>query len=292
MANSIEYAKKFVPVIDEIYKAGSITEGMDASVKLDYSEVNEVKILKVATSGLGDYSRENGYPTGDVTAAWETMKLEIERGKEISIDRMDNEEALGLVFGEVVGGFMREHVIPEIDAYRFAKYAGAAGTTKVSAALTADTVIAAFDEAVRVFDENEVGTESRLLCINSDIKPLVNNALSRKYGSDSAVNTVLRQYNDIPIVYVPKKRFMTKVTLNSGASSWGYTNPSDAEAINFMLLDRRAVQQAKKFILPKIFTPDENQDKDAWKFQFRLYHDCFIFENKAKGIYVHTKPNA
>lgn len=292
MANSIEYAKKFVPVIDEIYKAGSITEGMDASVKLDYSEVNEVKILKVATSGLGDYSRENGYPTGDVTAAWETMKLEIERGKEISIDRMDNEEALGLVFGEVVGGFMREHVIPEIDAYRFAKYAGAAGTTKVSAALTAETVIAAFDEAVRVFDENEVGTESRLLCINSDIKPLVNNALSRKYGSDSAVNTVLRQYNDIPIVYVPKKRFMTKVTLNSGASSWGYTNPSDAEAINFMLLDRRAVQQAKKFILPKIFTPDENQDKDAWKFQFRLYHDCFIFENKAKGIYVHTKPNA
>lgn len=292
MANSIEYAKKFVPVIDEIYKAGSITEGMDASVKLDYSEVNEVKILKVATSGLGDYSRENGYPTGDVTAAWETMKLEIERGKEISIDRMDNEEALGLVFGEVVGGFMREHVIPEIDAYRFAKYAGAAGTTKVSAALTAETVISAFDEAVRVFDENEVGTESRLLCINSDIKPLVNNALSRKYGSDSAVNTVLRQYNDIPIVYVPKKRFMTKVTLNSGASSWGYTNPSDAEAINFMLLDRRAVQQAKKFILPKIFTPDENQDKDAWKFQFRLYHDCFIFENKAKGIYVHTKPNA
>lgn len=43
----------------------------------------------------------------------------------------------------------------------------------------------------------------------------------------------------------------------------------------------------KKFIIPKIFTPDENQDKDMWKFQFRIYHDAFVYENKAKGIYLH-----
>lgn len=292
MANSIEYAKKFVPIIDEIYKAGAFTEGLDASAKIDFSEVNEVKILKVSTSGLGDYSRENGYPKGDVTASWETMKLEIERGKEISIDRMDNEETLGLVFGEVVGSFMREHVIPEIDAYRFAKYAGITGNTTVSETLTKDTVINAFDEAVRVFDENEVGTENRILCVNSDIKPIVNQALNRKWGSDSSVNTTLNKYNDIPIMYVPKKRFYNKITLNSGSENWGFTTPAEAQSINFMLLDKKAIQQAKKFILPKIFTPDENQSKDSWKFQFRLYHDCFAYENKTKGIYVNTKPNA
>lgn len=67
-----------------------------------------------------------------------------------------------------------------------------------------------------------------------------------------------------------------------------FTAGEGAKAINFMLLDRKAVLQAKKFALPKIFTPDENQSKDEWKFQFRLYHDCFVYENKAKGIYVHT----
>ena len=57
MANSIEYAKRFMPVIDDIYKAQSITQGMDAATKVDFTGVNEVKVLKVGTTGLGDYSR-------------------------------------------------------------------------------------------------------------------------------------------------------------------------------------------------------------------------------------------
>lgn len=288
MANSIEYAKKFLPVIDEVYKAAAVTEGLDAAVKADFTGTNEVKVLKVSTTGMGDYSRENGYPKGDVTASWETMKLEIERGKELSVDRMDDEETLGLVFGQVVGQFMRKHVVPELDAYRFAKYAGVTGATKESAALTKDTIIAAIDEAVRVLDGHEVNAESRVLCVNSDLKPVLNQALNRVWASDASVNTALKDYNGIPILYVPKSRFNTSITLNSGAENWGFTTGADAKAINFMLLDRKAVLQVKKFALPKIFTPDENQDKDAWKFQFRLYHDCFAYENKAKGIYVHT----
>lgn len=288
MANSIEYAKKFLPIIDEVYKAAAVTEGLDTAVKTDFTGVNEVKVLKVSTTGMGDYSRKDGYPKGDVTAAWETMKLEIERGKELSVDRMDNEETLGLVFGQVVGEFMREHVIPEIDAYRFAKYAGETGATTESGALTSDTIIAALDEAVRVLDENEVNAESRILCVNSDLKPVLNRALNRMWSSDASVSTVLRDYNGIPIKYVPKARFNTSITLNSGQENWGFTAGVDSKAINFMLLDRKAILQAKKFALPKIFTPDENQEKDAWKFQFRLYHDCFVYENKGKGVYVHT----
>ena len=54
-----------------------------------------------------------------------------------------------------------------------------------------------------------------------------------------------------------------------------------------MIIYPQAVLQAKKFALPKIFTPDENQTMDAWKFQFRLYHDAFVYDNKAKGIFAH-----
>ena len=107
MANSMELAKKFLPIVDEIYKNASVTAGMDSATRADFSGTNEVKVLKVTTTGLGDYSRETGYPKGDVTASWETMKLTEERGKEISIDRMDDEETLGMVFGTVTGTFMR-----------------------------------------------------------------------------------------------------------------------------------------------------------------------------------------
>ena len=289
MANSIELASKFLPVIDDIYKAESATTALDTQT-MDFGGVNEVKVLKVSTTGLGDYSRSTGYPKGDVTAGWETMKLSEERGKEISIDRMDNEETLGVVFGSVTGNFMREWVIPELDAYRFAKYASTAGiSSAAAAALTKDDIISAIDEATAVMDGNEVPQEGRILYVNSDLKPELNAALSRQWGSDSEANTVLSGYNGMKIVYVPKTRFYTKITLNDGSSAWGYAKDgTDGKAINFMMIHPSAVVQTKKFSLPKIFTPDENQKMDAWLFQFRLYHDCFVYDNKKSGIYLHA----
>ena len=342
MPNSIDLAKKFVPIIDGVYKAESATNGMDAATRPDFTGANEVKVLKVSTTGLGDYSRETGYPKGDVTAAWETLTLTEERGKEISVDRMDDEETLGLTFGTVTGEFMRLHVIPELDAYRFAKYASAEGINKVAApaVLTKETIIAAIDEAVRKLDADEVPLAGRRLYINSDLKPILNAALARQWGSDGAVNTVLAGYNDMPITWVPKSRFYTALTLNDGTSNWGYAKaapvytvtaaePADwatkykdyytvsdgvyskvtgetaptwqastyykkmaegASDINFMIIYPPAILQVVKFSLPKIFSPDINQTKDAWKFQFREYHDAFVYENKAKGLYSHYKP--
>ncbi|WP_461368080.1 hypothetical protein [Candidatus Darwinibacter acetoxidans] len=338
MANSIEYAKRFLPVIDAIYKHASVTEGMDAATRADFSGVNEVKVLKVSTTGLGDYSRADGYPKGDVTAAWETLTLTEERGKELSVDRMDDEETLGMVFGTVTGSFMREHVIPELDAYRFAKYASTPNiSTTTAALLTKETILEAIDEAVRQMDEDEVPAEGRRLYVNSDLKPILNSALNRQWGSDGTVNTVLAGYNNMPIIYVPKSRFYTEITLNDGTNNWGFAKtapvytvtesaPADwateykdyytvsdgvyskvtgetapqwvadtyykktaegAANINFMIIYPGAILQVKKFALPKIFSPDVNQEKDAWKFQFRLYHDAFVYENKVKGLYLH-----
>ena len=286
MANSIELAKKFVPIIDGVYKAESVTNGMDAATRPDFTGTNEVKVLKTSTTGLGDYSRENGYPKGDVT--WETLTLTEERGKEISVDRMDDEETLGLTFGSVTGEFMRLHVIPELDAYRFAKYASTTGiNTTAAAVLTSQTILAAIDEAVRQLDADEVPMAGRRLYINSDLKPILNNALTRHWGSDGTINTVLSGYNDMPITWVPKSRFYTAITLNDGASSWGYAKAADAKDINFMIIYPPAILQVVKFSLPKIFDPDTNQEKDAWKFQFREYHDAFVYENKIKGVYLH-----
>ena len=287
MANSIAYAQRFLPVIDDIYKANAVTTALDTPT-MDFGGVNEVKVLKVSTTGLGDYSRSTGYPAGDVTAAWETMQLTEERGKEISIDRMDDEETLGMAFGAVTGNFMREHVVPELDAYRFAKYAGTSGILSATgAALTKDTIVPAIDTAVASMDGAEIPAEGRILFVNSDLKATLNQALNRRWGSDSTVNTVLDGYNNMRIIYVPKTRFYTKIDLNDGSDEWGYAKNTAGVAINFMIIHPSAVVQVEKFALPKIFTPDENQKMDSWLFQFRLYHDAFVYENKKNGIYLH-----
>lgn len=113
-----------------------------------------------------------------------------------------------MTFGAVTGNFMREQVIPELDAYRFAKYASTSNIlTTEGAALTKDTIINAIDTAVTEMDGAEVPAEGRILFVNSDLKTVLNQALERRWGSDSTVNTVLDGYNNMRIIYVPKQGF-------------------------------------------------------------------------------------
>ena len=41
--------------------------------------------------------------------------------------------------------------------------------------------------------------------------------------------------------------------------------------------------------VPRIFSPEENQKADAWKFDYRIYHDAFVLPNKLSGVYLHAK---
>ena len=244
--------------------------------------------MKVTTTGLGDYSRENGYAKGNATVEWEDLKLTEDRSAELNVDRMDDDETLGQAFGMVMNEFIRTNVVPEVDAFRFAKYAKGAGTTVAANLTTGAEVLAAIDAASAALDEAEV-SEDRILFVSTALKPLLMGAITREWGSDGAVSRVLNGYNDMNIVYVPAGRFYTDVTLNSGAEAWGYAKGTGAKDINFLMVAKSAVMQATKMALPKVFNPDENQEKDAWKFQYRLYHDALVYENKAKGVYAHTK---
>lgn len=158
MATTFALVTKFQAILDEIYKVVSLTARMDAQTKpVDFGAANEVKVFKTSIIGMGTYSRSTGYPAGDVNGTWEAIKLEIERGRAFSIDRMDNEETLGQAFGTLAGEYMRTAVVPEMDAYRFAKYAGTANIQAATpATLSANTILAAIDAASLALDEKEV----------------------------------------------------------------------------------------------------------------------------------------
>lgn len=281
MANAITLAEKFVPVIDGIYKKASLTSVLDATIKPDFSGVNTVKVMKVTTTGLGDYSKQNGYAKGNATLTWEAMQLNEDRSAELEVDRMDNEETLGQAFGMIMNEFIRVNVAPEVDAYRFAKYAKVADIgTKAAALADGAAVVGALRTSVSEMDEAEVPTEDRYLFITPTLFGMVQDLDTTKSKE------VFKRFAGV--IEVPQTRFYTDITLNSGASSWGFTKGGSAKNINFMAVSKSAVVQATKMALPKVFDPDTNQSKDAWKFQYRLYHDAFAYENKVKGIYVHT----
>lgn len=64
---------------------------------------------------------------------------------------------------------------------------------------------------------------------------------------------------------------------------------SAAKDINFMLVNLGSALPVKKHEKIRVFAPDTNQSADAWKFQYRLYHDIFTPKNKVNGIYVSHK---
>jgi len=291
VTNSIALASKYLPILDEIYKAGSKTSILDtANERVRWEGAKTAYLFHTAPVGLANYSRNAGFVPGDVTGTWEPYTIEQDRGRSFMIDVMDNDETLGMAFGTLVGEFERTQVIPELDAYRFAKYAsGAAAAQVITETLSAGAAtIASIDGATEALDNAEVPYEGRILFVNPTTYKLIKSGVTRMVmNGDNNVNYNVEMYNDMRLITVPTGRFNTAVTLNAPTASsgaGGYTASGDA--INYMIVHPSAILQVVKHAVPRIFSPEVNQEADAWKFDYRVYHDCFIEAQKTNGIYV------
>ena len=291
MANSIALSKIYTNLLDEVYKNSALTAVLesDASLARAGANANEIVIPKLSMSGLADYKRNSGYVNGDVTLNWETVQFNYERGRMFQIDDMDNEETQNVAFGRLAGEFIRTKVVPELDAFRFAKYAAVTGAGAATGTLaTGADVIAALRTATSSMDEAEVPMEDRHLFITPTLLGLVEDL------DTSKSKEVLSRF--ATITKVPQTRFYSAIKLNDGTSSGeeagGYVKASGAVDLNFEIIHKPAVLQFTKHAVPKIISPEQNQDADAWKYGYRNYGLCDTYENKAAGIYVHKKASS
>jgi hypothetical protein len=286
MANNIELVEKMLPLIDEVYRIEAKSSVLDVPNVLTQAtgDAKTIKVAKITTSGLGDYDRETGFPEGDIDLEWETHTFGNERGRRFSLDRMDNIESFGLIAATMTNRFTRDHVIPEVDAYRFAKIATLGGT-KIAANLAAGSAEDALQEGIVSLEELGIDASQLIIFATPRTVQKVENGIDRTVlNGEKGISRVITTYEDIPIVKVPQSRFYTAITLGED----GYTKSGDAKDINFIVMDKAASYNFTKLNVAKLFTPDENQKKDAWQWDFRLYHDTFVLDNKKAGIYVHT----
>lgn len=290
MPNAITLAQQYISLLDEVYKLASLTSDLDGNPDLvrQGANANELIIPKLSMQGLGDYSRNGGYADGDVTLTNETVTCNFDRGRMFTIDVMDDLETAGIAFGRLAGEFIRTKVAPEEDAFRFARYAGSLGISKVSAgASLADgaAVVAALRVAITQMDEDEVPVNERYLYITPLLLGLVQDM-------DATKSREVMQ-NFAKVTKVPQTRFYTAIDQKDGKTageeSGGYAKAEGAKDINFMIIHKPALIQFPKHIAPKIITPDTNQSGDAYKFGYRQVAIADVYENKAAGIYLHHK---
>lgn len=281
MANSISLFKVYTPLLDEVYKKESLTSKLDtASDLIRYTQGSrQVYVNKMTLQGLADYSRTSGYVGGEATLTQEMKEMNYERGRMFSIDAMDNEETAGIAYGRLAGEFSRSYVVPEIDSVRFATYASKAGTHPADDTLSAGEWYGKVSEAWTTLTENEVPENDRHLFLTAKgYEDILNKSLT-----DSKV------FFDMfaSVTVVPQSRFYESVTLASSGAG-GYSRTTGANNINFMVIYKPAVIQVLKHQDVKVITPQANQDADAWKFGYRVYGLNDVYDNKVKGIYLHT----
>ena len=297
MANAITTFKKYVTLLDEVYAQAALSSVLDsdASLAREGANANEIIIPKLSMDGLGDYCRNGGYTSGDVTLTNETVKFNYDRGRKFSVDWADNEETAGLAFGKLASEFIRTKVAPEGDAFTFATLCSIAGISKVTAGVTysdGNAVLSALVTAQTQMDEDQVPYEDRILFITPTLYNMVQAVDSYKSKE------VLASFSQI--VRVPQSRFYTAIDLydgktdNSGSDGanetvGGYVKASTGKDINFLIVHKPAVLKYNKHIAPRVFSPEVNQNGDDWVFTYRKYGLVDAYENKVAGIYLSHK---
>jgi hypothetical protein len=279
MANSITLPVQYLQALDLMYKRGALTSVLDNAEAQMVGK--EFKIKKVTVQGPGAMTRGGAYKSGDVTVAWQSVTPDYDRGRKFVIDALDEMEVGGL-YMDAAAEYERVWSIPEIDAYRFAKYAVAKGAG-AEASLTASTAIAAINTGMGTMDSNEVPTEGRVLFIESSLYRAIqtlDTTKSRETLKDFA-----------QIIPVPQSRFYTAITMydgeTSGQEAGGYIkNASTGLNINFMIVHPTAITQAVKRTTTPVDAPDS--DYDAYRVSNRKYGYCAAKSNKTKGIYLHN----
>ena len=94
VSNSFGSASVYLPILDEIYKAESKTAILDTAQDRVYYDpkAHTFNLFEIDMVGNADYSRNDGFVRGDVTAAWRSYAPQYDRGRQFVVDRVDDAE--------------------------------------------------------------------------------------------------------------------------------------------------------------------------------------------------------
>jgi hypothetical protein len=97
------------------------------------------------------------------------------------------------------------------------------------------------------------------------------------------VSTRVKSIDGIPIIKVSSARFKSGYTFSA---TDGFAPASDAMALNWVIMAKRAAIAVVKTDGIRIFDPSVNQNARAYMLDLRKYHDIWIADNKLPGVFV------
>ncbi len=294
----LNYAEQFSPILEQKYaKELTSFDLFQSNPQVKFLDAQTIKLPSIVVSGYKDHNRTTiGFNSGTISNEWEPKKLTHDRDIELVIDPMDVDETNQVVsIANVQNTLESEQTIPEKDSYVYSKlfqeaqtYA-TSGATISNEALTAENILAQFDDAMEKMDEASVPTEGRILYVTPAVNKLFKQAkdLQRVIGAtgNGTVTRSIYDIDDVKIKVVPSSRLKTKYDFSNGCVA-----ASDAKQINFILIHPTATVTRDKYSYINVFTPGhDSRTADNYLLQSRFYMDSFLIKNRAKGIYINAQ---
>lgn len=290
--------------LDEVMIEQSTSGWMELNGNLvKYNGGAEVKIPKLEMDGLADYSRTDGFVEGDVSLTYQTKEFTQDRGRKFSIDENEVDESnFILTSSSMMGEFQRTKVAPEIDAYRYSKIASLClelSRSKEGYTPETNTVLEQlYEDIAKVTDI--VGSDTDLVITMStpaltklSLADKVSKVLTLTDFKKGGLVLKTKSIDNYPIVEVPSARMKTDFVFadgkETGQTKGGFTASETSKDINWIITPRTAPMAVSKTDNMRVFSPEENQSKRAYAFDYRKFHDLWVSDENAKVCWVNTK---
>ena len=288
--NSIETAQMYAGELDKVFEAKSATAFFaDNALRTKFVGAKTVIIPDVEFEGLSDYDRADGFANGAVSVQNTSYTMTMDRARSLQIDREDMDETgIASLAGKILGEYVRTKVIPECDAYVISKLAKVAinkGNLLADGNLDKPyeafcslvnevQSVAGYDEELVCFMDSHAYAA---LCASGEISKLIT-VSDFKQGE---VNLKVKSINGIAIIPVVSERMKTAYEFKNN----GFKVADGAREVFMLVLPKTAAHLVKKTEKMRIFTPEQNVEADAYKFDYRIYYDVFVKSSAADTVW-------
>lgn len=295
--NSVETATAYTGELDKMFSQKSATGFFaDNNLTAKFVGAKTVMIPDVDFQGLADYDRDTGFSKGAITVSNASYTMAMDRARSLQIDREDMDETgVASLAGKILGEYVRTKVIPECDAYVISKLAGLAASR---ANLVDGDLEKPYDTLCRMVNEvqAQVGYDEELVAfVDSYIYAQLQNSdeISRFITvSDfrqGEVDLKVKSINGVAIIPVVSERMKTAYTFNSNEAG-GFAPAPKARQVHILVCPKRGAHLVKKTENMRIFTPEQNIDADAYKFDYRIYYDVFVKKSGLDAVWAFVSP--
>jgi len=194
-----------------------------------------------------------------------------------------------------LGEYVRTKVVPECDAYVISKLAGLAASR---ANLVNGDIAAPFKALCELIQsvQDTVGYDEELVAfIDSGMYAKLQNSseiskmLTVGDFKQGEIDLQVRYLNGVAVIPVVSSRMKTAYTFNNTAAG-GFTPAQNARQVYMLVCPKRGAHLIKKTEQMRIFTPEQNLDADAYKFDYRIYYDVFVKKSGLDAVWAWVSP--